>query len=410
MKSLLEDIYTDLSGLYNTEKKSIPNAIYMKIDKDVGEGSFEGVITMKYPLREGGVMGNDIAIGREEQPATRRAKVYRNNLRKVVSKPMYGVDKLDAEFIRLFEQHVDDLGKWNKEQEGLEIRQALLETFGETLRYGNTAAKCVPAWNPNIFVAGLGAHDPKQPKYDPNTATYTNRITYALSQAEGSTPDPKRMILNNVNLSNLSNYALRKRIEPLEIPGLPGGKGYVLTISELQAMYIGDPAWAAANLGNLYLQRTSLPEKVMNWPGVLGAYKNLLLVVDPRVPTVLRSGAGTNTDGAGSSTLVAGYMEHGDKDSRHRGLANAYDVAVLHGKCAIWKWEPEPLHNIEQLDDYAKVMGTGTACVRGIGIPVFHNDLANPSGGSDAEGRPYYEQFSSVIALCGLAGDLPAAA
>jgi hypothetical protein len=384
MKASLQSIYTDLSGHYNTEKKTVPNAIYMKIGDDVLSQSSEAVITMKFPLRNPGVMGDDVAIGTEEGAVTKTCKIYRNNCRKVVSTPGYGTDKLDADYLKLFEKHVDDLAPWNKDQEDLEIHQAIVETFGETLIYGETAGKCIRNFNPNIFIAGLGAHNPTQPVYNTNPAVYAQNISAAVSAVNGG----GGAILDQTALSNLSNFALKKRISRLDIPGIPGGKGYVLTISELQSMYLGDPAWSARNLGNLYLQRTALPEKVMNWPGVIGAYKDLLIVTDLRAPTVLIDGG----------SVTAGYMWHGDTDKRHRGISGALDVAALHGRGAVWKWEPEKLHSIKQEDDYGKIKGVGTACVRGIGIPIFDQQVP---------GVNTHEQFSSVIAFCGMPGDMP---
>jgi hypothetical protein len=130
IKSLPDDIYTDLGGLYNTEKQSVPNAIYMEVNKAALEGSNTTVITMKKPLQAAAVYGNAVAIGNEERPVTKSMTLYRNNLRKVVTTPGYGTRALDAAAYKLYEQHIDDLSGWNSEQEGLEIRQAFMERFG----------------------------------------------------------------------------------------------------------------------------------------------------------------------------------------------------------------------------------------------------------------------------------------
>jgi len=388
MKSAIEDLFSALNGIYTTEKKSIPNAIYMEIEQAATKGSWTSRIPFLYKLREGGVFGRNQAIGEEEQPETKFCDIYRNNCRKVVSTPGYGADKLDAEHIGLFEQHIDNLAEWNKEQEGLEIRQALLETYGETLWHGDTAPLCVKNWNPNVFVAGIGAYDTAQPEYDPGSNVFTTNIATALNSVNSG----KGEILTNIVLSNICNYAIKKRITQLDIPGLPGNKGYILMISELQEMYIGDPAWAANNLGTAFIRKAALNEKVMSWPGVLGSYKNLLLVTDPRAATVMRQG---------NNILNAGYLKHGDVDDRNRpaaGVDATYDVVTILGRGAVWKWEPEKLHQITQTDDYGAVVGTGTACVRGIGIPIYR---ASETPSDDIE------QFTSAICLAGIPGDNP---
>jgi hypothetical protein len=336
---------------------------------------------MKLKLSGSGVYGNDIAIGTEERPVTRAVTIYRNNLRKTVVEPGYGVRALDAEAYHLYEQHVDDLADWNQEHEGLEIRQTCLERFGETLVYGDTAAAAIRNWNMNIFVAGLDLAY-ASPTYSSTVATYTENIVAKLQESGGG--DIKNptvgQTLNQPNLSHISNFVLDRRITPLNIPGLPGGKGVVLTMSERQANYLGDPAWSQRNMGGLYVAKTALPEKVMNWPGVLGAYKDLLLVVDVRQPTV---------DITGTSApygLAAQCVWPGEEDLRNRAQNTICDTAFILGKGAYINWYPEKLHHIQQLDDYAAIKGHGTALVRGIQLPHYTDENGN---------NP--EQFSSGV-------------
>lgn len=385
MKTVLEDIHTQLSGLYNTEKKTIPNATMMVVSDEINNAT-NAVITVKLALNEGGIYGNDFAIGREELPRTRAVKIYRNDLRKVVTTPGYGVRKLDAKLYGLYEQHIDDLAVWNKEQKGLEIRQAPLERYGETLVYGDTQATCTRNWNMNTFVAGLDLGS-AQPTYSSNIVTYTTNIVAKIQESGGGdikTPHVGQT-LNNDNLSNISNFCIAKRITPLKIAGLPGGQGYIMTISELQAVYVGDSQWSDRNLGTSYVQRAALPDKIQSWFGVIGAYKDLLISVDPRQPTV---------DITGTSSpfgLSAGYMWPGDVDTRNRDQRTVCDTAFILGKGAYINWEPESVHHIQQVDDYGKMHGHGTALVRGVQTPHYTDENGN---------NP--EQFSSAVVLCRL--------
>lgn len=387
MKSMPEDIYTAYSGLYNTEKKSIPSAIYMIVEDVATRDSYSAVITMKKPLTGSGVYGNTVAIGNEERPVTKAMTIYRNNCRKVVTTPGYGVRKLDAAYLRLYEQHIDDLSTWNKQEEGLEIRQAFVQRYGETLIYGDTAAMCTRNYNPNIFVCGLPMRS-ASPTFSSNVSTYTTNIVNKITDAGGGSILPTvGQTLNQPNLSNLSNFALERRITPLAIPGLPGGKGYVLTISELQAVYLGDPAWSQRNLGSLYVSKIALPEKVQNWPGVIGAYKDLLLVVDPLQPTLNPTGS------SAPFGLSAGYMWPGDIDLRYRTERDACDTAFLHGMASLVKWDAEKLHHITQEDDYGAIVGHGTARVYGVQLPIYDQQV--PNMGS-------WEYFGGILVLCRL--------
>jgi hypothetical protein len=382
-KGLLEDIYAKLSGEYNTEKKSIPNAIYMTISDAALSETEQATITMKLKLRDAAVYGNNFAIGTEELPRTRTMTIYRNNLRKTVSTPGYGKRKLDAAAYGLFEQHIDDLADYAKEHEGLEIRQAGVERYGETLRHGDTQATCVPHWNRNIFVSGNALRSCR-PAFSNTLATYTQNIVARVLAAGGGAIAPTvNQTLNQPNLSNASNFALQQRIARLSIPGLPGGRGFILTMSELQATYLGDPAWSQRNLGSLYTQLTSLPEKTQNWPGVLGAYKDFLLVVDPRQPTIVVGGTSE------PYSLTAGYMWPGEVDQRSRDDANTLDTFFIWGKGGLANWYPEKLHHIQQVDDYGAIVGHGFGLVRGVSEAIyFDQNSANE------------EQFTSVLGIC----------
>lgn len=387
MKSLLASIYTDLKGLYNTEKKTMSPGIYMEIQEAALKDAHTGTITMLYNLNQPGVMGNAGAIGTEELPRTKAATVYRNNCRKTTVNPEYGVRKLDTDYLKLRQANIDNLATWNKEEEDLEIHQALVETFGETLRYGDTAGVCVPNWNAHIFVAGLAttAQEAAQPVYSTNSAVYSNRIVTACLASGGGSLNPiVNQTWNQPNLSRLSNYAMQCRISRLPIPGVVGGQGYILTVSQYGSQFLGDPVWSARNLGSLYIAKTSLPEKVQNWTGVIGAYKDMLIVQDVRLATILPSGTSEPYG------LTAGYMWHGDTDRRHYDHATVRECNILHGMGAVWKWYPEKIKFIEQLDDYGALKGIGTECVRGIGSLVF--DQQTPAAGTQ-------DQFSSIMAL-----------
>jgi hypothetical protein len=388
MKSVPEDIYTALSGLYKaqSESRSIPNAIYMTIEAEALAGSNSAVVTMKKPLTGAGVFGNAVAIGNEERPITKSLRMYRNNCRKVITTPGYGIRKLDADYLKLYPQHIEDLSVWNKEEEGLEIRMAFLQTWGYSLTFGDTAAICAQNWNPNIFVCGLPMRS-CSPVYSANVATYTTNIVNTVIAAGGGSILPTiGQTLNQPNLSNLSNFALERRIEPLNIAGLPGGKGFVVTISERQAAYISDPAWSQRNPGSL-IRRDQLPEKTANWPGVIGSYKDLLLVIDVRQPTLVPTGS------SAPFGLSAGYLWPGDIDQRYRDDRDVCDTFYLHGKNSVCKWEPEKLHHITQADDYDNVIGHGTARVWGHRIPIY--DQAVPNMGS-------YEYWGGVLGICRL--------
>lgn len=363
------DIWTELSGLYNRKNESFPkDAIRMKVtDQDKSQGT----ITLLDNLALPGVYGQTAAVGTEEAPRTYSLNTWQANYRKVIPVPGYGLRKLEADNYGLYEQHQRNMGTWGKEEHGLSIRTAMLERFSPNLiaAASDTAANCVPWWNPNFFIPTQGLYT--QPVFDQDRAVHTNNICNGLVATGGFGQFPARTLTAPV-LDDISNWALGvRRLRMLDIPGLPTGEGYVLTISEIQAALVSNATWAANNLGALWVAKAALPDKVQNWPGVIGAYGNILIVCDPRQPTLLPSGS------QAPYSLQAGYMVWNSRDLRNRANPNVKDTATLLGAAALWEVEGEKVHWITDDRDYKFHGGLGIAGVRGQGLPLYIDATTN---------------------------------
>jgi hypothetical protein len=389
MKSILDDIYEQLSGDFLLDRQSFPkDALRLKIDAKAKSESNNITITMVLRLRDFGVYDPNIAIGNEARPITRSLIVRRNIVRKVVTTPGYGVDDLDAKPYGLYKNWVDQLAIWNKEHHGLSIRQAILEQYGESLVHGRTLAACPRNWNPQFLIAGLGRTNMRV-NYNVDRAAFTTSIINRILLSGGGSLNPLvTQTLNMPNLSNICLLALERRIAQLNIPGLPGGRGWVQTFSEIQGVYLGDTAWSARNLGSSWADISRLPQPVQQWSGVMGKYKDLLLVQDERQPTLIISGT------SAPFGLVAGYMLMGDVDARQRDNLWTRDTSFTLGNGCLIDWTAMPLRHIRQQDDYGMVDGHGTAKVEGVMIPIF----GNPEGLVGTA----QEQYSSMVTACGL--------
>jgi len=363
------DIYTMKKGLYNRENKSFPmDSIFAKVKDQTTSVS---TLTLLENLRDPGVVGEMGARGTEEGYRTLDMKTYQDNLRKVIPMPGYGLRKLEADKYKLYEKNKSNMGLWNEEQRGYDIRHGILEKYDQNISraQSNVAGQITLEWNPNMFIPGLGMYN--QPTYTPlNRAQHTANIVQGLLATGGLGQFVARTLTAPV-LEDISNYALIKRLKPLKIPGLPTGMGFVLTISELQAALISNPTVAANNLGALYIAKAALPDTVQQWRGVIGAYNNLLLIVDPRQPTLIPSGT------AAPFGLSAGYMVWDSADRRFRTNPNVKDTAFLHGAGNVLEVEGEKLHWISDSQDYDFRKGVGTATVRGYQLPIFTDDSNN---------------------------------
>lgn len=367
MRAIVRDIYTYAEGIYNRKNQSWPEgSIKVKVKDETNSSS---VITLKEPLSLPGVYGQTAARGTEEQVVTRDVFIYQANYRKVIPKPGYGLRKLEADKYKLYEQHEKDLVPWNKEEHGYQLRKGFVARYAPNMIVGDTAANCTPWWNPNIFIPTLGPYG--QPAFNRNRATHTNNICNALVATGGFGQSATRTMTASV-MEDLSNWCLNpRRLWPLKIAGMPTGTGFVVTVSEVMAGMMSNPTFVANNMGSQWISYNQLNDKLIMWPGVIGRYNNLLIVVDDRQPTLLPSGS------AAPYTLTDLYMVWNSRDLRQRTAANIKDTAFIHGEGSICEMEGEPLHYISDSQDYDFRKGVGTAGVRGCQLPIYLDPNSN---------------------------------
>jgi hypothetical protein len=374
MRAHLKDIYVNLTGLFERETQTIPNAIYMKVN-EANKGTNNVTITMKLPLVGDPVTGNDPLSGSEEIPVTKHGTIYRNNYKKAVSSEEYGVRNLDQVDYGLYKQHISDLGMWAQQYKGLRIRQAGLETYASNLWDGDTASVAAPRWNPHFFIQG--ATDAQQPLFDTSNSVYADNIVDAMIAAGGGSITPTNaQVMTYRFMNKLAMRALDEKIWTLDIGG---NDAYILTVSALQASIFSDPTFATNTGGAVWKDITQLSEKIQNWYNVLGCFKtsigvDIYVVIDHKCPTLQPSAT------APPYSLSAGYVHPGDRDLRNRNQTNARDAGMLWGKAGLVEWEPEPLHFVKQDEDYFRVMGHGIAGVSG--IQQLHFDQESPTSTS----------------------------
>jgi len=383
-RAVLADPYVNKKGLFNNNQKGVPNAMYMEVADIALSGANTATVTMKLPLVGLPVVGNVRLTGTEEAPNTKAGQVFRNNYGKTVRTEAYGVRYTDQEAYGLYKEHINDLGDWAAQYEGMDIRMSLCEVFSYNLQFGDTAAACAPLVNSNIMVAGLSLL--QQPAYSNVLTTYVNNVVNAMLLAGGGSITPTNAQAASFRLfQNIAMLAQNRLLWPMEI----GGKqSFTFMVSPLFAQMYADPTWQGSG-GAQWIQFTNLTQEVQNWYGIHGVYHSstgidIYIVVDPKHPTVLPSGT------AAPYTFQFGYVWPGDVDLRNLTNPNVRDVNILLGRGAAMKWDAEKLHFIKQEDDYYRIMGNGIHGVRGIQQLRF-NDLTGTA----------LEYYGSMLVLTG---------
>lgn len=401
-KAIARDFYTNITGddiIYqHKDAISVPDMFYNKVEASSLSGANNVRLVMKEHINANPLRGKTTALGTEVAPVLKASTIYRANYRFVVeAEPGYHEDKLDAAPWSLYQTHVKDLTPHASAYEGLEIRMGILETNGWSLQAGTTAALCPARWNPNFYVIGPGLGVNNQPAYHSNNNTYTNRIVAAINTASGGNgafAQSAAQMLTGNELENIARWALRKRLKPMMIDGR---SAWVLSVSPLGAQRFTDPFFADS-LGNRWTTGGQMTNtKIQDWYGVIGEYRSsicsIYIVIDERLPTLLCGGTGE------PFSLTAGYVWPTDNDLRNLDNPLVRDAMILHGKAGLIKWEPEPLHLIQQDWDYELINGKGYAGVRGIQLHQYDVQTTN----SLFTGGTAHEHWGSAIIVGGRA-------
>lgn len=377
-KALQEDIFVKLNENYGPDYPSIPDAIYLTVDNVMTE-EHSHKLGMIMPLSGAATYGNtQNQVGREERQVTKSVTIYKNDYSHAVTNQLFGIDAQDKRFYKLLEKETEQLGKYFKELKGVFIRQCLLERYSENLFLASPTSSLVSReWNPNWYVKNLA--DTAQPAFSQTNATFTNNIVTALNSAGTG----QNATMDFQYLTALEHYALyEKKIKPISV----GGKTtYIVTVPARQAITLKNP-FVTGSFGNAWIQYNRLSDKEMNWPNVLGRFGTLLLIEDPRSPTILPGGT------AAPFSLTPGYLYPGDNDTRSTSVL-ARDIGFLIGNAAMIEWEAERLHfEIEQALTYNKRRGHGAFGTCGFNQVQYDTD--SPTATSR-------EQFSSIVLAFG---------
>lgn len=379
-KALIDDIFVYLNENYaDAAKKPMPDAIYLTVS-DVQTYEHTHKLGMLMPLSGSPTYGNTTSqVGREENQVTKSVTIYKNDYSHAITNQLFGIDAQDKRFYSLLERETDQLALYFKELEGLHIRQALLERYAENLfSAAPTSSSIAREWSPNWYVKNVS--DTAQPAFSQTLQTFTNNIVTALN-AQGNTAviDFKYLLA----LENWMLYAAPRKIRQLAKVGSKGGRGYIVTIPSRQAVFLRDPT-RSNSFGTEWVKYNRLTDEQMNWPNVLGKFGTMVLVEDPRSPTLLPAGS------AAPYTLTANYLYPGDNDERSNATA-AKDVGFGLGQGALIKWVAEALHyEIEDANTYRKRRGRGAFGTYGIQQVQYDRDSANQSATTR-------EQFSSMV-------------
>jgi len=365
----------------------IPQSIYIKLDAGIEKGTNTVQVPLMEELSSDETIGTTSQVGREENIGFRSFTMYYNNVSHAIVTGRYGVQAND--YIPYIGENAsstmaDLMSTFFKQIDGKYKRQALLETYSYNLKAAPTSL--TPHLAPNWFVPKVSYAN--QPTWlDVNTggtSTFTGTsknvidgngtglvesLADALTTRDGAVGDSSWGDV--VFFQQLEDYArTQKCIKPVDLGD--GTDGYIAIVPSTTILRLKDPTATSgvAKLGQLFVDGASFPPEMrMRFPGALGKIGGIILISDPRFPTITRAGAD------GSFDLTIAYAPIG-KSTDLRDLAKLNGptkshVGFLLGAGALYEWNPEPFHWEYNYTEYDQQVGAGLFKGVGYQIPIF---------------------------------------
>jgi hypothetical protein len=390
IEATLDSVFIDVGAevIFTGKKISIPDACIMKVSSE--KGARTQVMPIENPLAGPGRGGTDEPQqGYERARTLEYMKIYYNEYSNGVAGETFGMNYNDLQVFNYYAGEQPSLSKWFAEDTDKQYHEALLETYAWPLEKTGTAL--TQGYNNNIYVANTEYAN--QPTYSNTGATHRTNMNTAFAAADTGT--------NGVNanidldfLLGLSYYAENeKRIKPVTIGGQPS---YIVLLPAPQ--YHKLLQVNSGQLGSVWTQVTALSDEEQKFPGIVGRVMNLVIIKDPRYPTL------ECTASYGDTTHSVIYLEPGNYDLRNKSVyasdSNAaWDVGFLLGAGAIVDWTVTPLHFGMEQTEYGKKYGKSAFIERGIQLGnTYDTDTASNLNKKNFGSMALFFTASTVIA------------
>lgn len=373
----MSNIVTETDDVPNSkEMKSVPDSVLIKCKSDFDPGSYQLTIPMMGKLNTKGRFGRQKAEGSEEVPQIKYKAVHYNVERKAMSTEEMSVDGEQDKAYKIGSKGTPLLTNYMVELTDFNCHRAIVEGAGwaltETEAWGGPTFASPPQsrkFNPTVMKRGGTA----LATYSTTAATYEGNIqTYVDSLTTGSNP------MNLTGLDALIDE-MHYRLLPLK---WKQGINFVLLLSRYQARELQDTtsstSWSAL-MRNADPREGEKENRAIS--GILGIYRNTLLIVNPRSPV-------WNT--AGGANTYVGYVKPWSSNAFYNASdatvtraaksgagTGTCEMAIGLGQGAIGVAEIHKASFDEQASDYN--FNKGLCVARTVGHVRMDFDIASPT-------------------------------
>jgi hypothetical protein len=291
--------------------EEVPDAVMINVSGDFDAGTRQTTVPFLGKLNQKGQFGRQPSLGDEETPSMKFKAVRYNVERKSVALEEESVDGDMNRFYRIGAQGTSLLTDYFVELTDFNCHRAIIEGASFALTDADawtgpsiSTAPVARAYNPNIYANGKSAkvtYDAVLATYEASIQTYLDTLTTAANPFDLQALDAMVLLASQILL-------------PLKWQA--GGKkvNWVFMLSEQQLQQLQDTT-ASNSWSTLMKDADVRGDMNRQISGVVGVYRNALIVANPRSPL-------WNT--AGSANAFMGYI----KPWSGGGFYNGSDATV----------------------------------------------------------------------------------
>lgn len=358
------DIFSGLTGTYNSTDEKIPDAPIMRVNMPSGANTH--TIGLIKDLTGAGREGaGKVLVGFTETYDTRKYVVYTNDLRHGVDNEMYGRYAQLNEPYKILEKANPALSKWLKARTGKYKRQGGLELFSSNLNEAPSSQTL--GWNKNWLIKNV-AHS-AQPSYDSTAADFEGNIKTALTAA-GTTAAAQADIAFFTDLQYF--ITVKWKLKPFD------DGSYIVTIPSRQGVYLKRFNTGKATAGD-YKSFTSHNAESNSERYIKAAYGQYFerfgkmhLIEDERAPVL--------SFDTSASTLTAVYRDVGDTDDRaseaNSATKRVYDIGYVLGKGGITQSVGMMPRYDDDITDFNRLRSVGISTTQACQATEYDADTA----------------------------------
>jgi len=360
-------------------------------------------LALRKPLKKAPRQGvSEDMLGNEESSDYLYFTAAYNEIKKAVSMYGYGYYHNDTKYLNHNAGYSALMGSFHAEWEDHRFQSALLlmyspeltktpvsysQKFNKNWAIPNLASTSYPSWDvvtipynsSGSLIDSNGYYSSAE--YGGTGGDFVENIGEALESA-GGTSSTSTGTLTVDSMSEITTWIVdQHKVEPIMLDGMAS---YIWKMPSRVYDWISNPN-NTGTLGSYWQSVKQYKDETrIQLPGEVGRFKNFVICLDPRCPTITSAGS------AGARTITPGFIYPGNYDMRNNNAWSAtsgstnyvWDMTQILGANSVVRYTKDKLDmDLSETNEYGKILGKGSYKGCGILLPLYDQGTPTATSG-----------------------------